>query len=56
VHFPIIQTLTAAGLFAMSPALGLAGSAVAILAAALLLWWAIERPALRPDSAYRIRA
>lgn len=52
VHFPIIQCVIAAGLFA-SPVVGFVVAGVASLAAALLLWWLIERPALRADSAYR---
>ena len=52
VHFPIIQTVIAAGLFA-SPWIGVAVSAAASLAASLLLWHLVERPALRSDSAYR---
>jgi peptidoglycan/LPS O-acetylase OafA/YrhL len=56
VHFPVIQTVAALGVFAASAAMGLAVSAVAALTAALLLWWLVERPALRPDSAYRARA
>lgn len=53
VHFPIIQCVIAAGLFATSPAIGLAAAGGASLVAALLLWWLVERPALRTDSAYR---
>jgi peptidoglycan/LPS O-acetylase OafA/YrhL len=53
VHFPILQAVVAAGLFATSPALGLAIAGGASLTAALLLWWLVERPALRADSAYR---
>ncbi len=53
VHFPIIQCVIAAGLFRESPAVGVAVAAVASVATALLLWWLIERPALRRDSAYR---
>lgn len=53
VHFPIIQTLIAIGLFASSPFLGLTVSVVAAFTVALLLWWLVERPALRADSAYR---
>ena len=52
VHFPIIQCVIAAGLFA-SPMIGFAVAGAASLVAALLLWWLIERPALRADSAYR---
>lgn len=55
VHFPVIQTVIALGLFA-TPMLGLAASVVAALVAALLLWWLVERPALRRDSAYRATA
>jgi len=53
VHFPIIQTTIAVGLFASSPAFGLAIAGAASLVAALLLWWLVERPALRSDSLYR---
>jgi peptidoglycan/LPS O-acetylase OafA/YrhL len=55
VHFPIIQTVIAAGLFA-SVESGVLISAVASLAAALVLWHLVERPALRADSAYRKHA
>jgi peptidoglycan/LPS O-acetylase OafA/YrhL len=53
VHFPIIQTAIVAGLFASSPFLGLGVSLALAFAAALVLWWLVERPALRTDSAYR---
>ena len=53
VHFPIIQCVIAAGLFA-TPSVGFAVAAGASLLAALLLWWLVERPALRRDSAYRV--
>jgi peptidoglycan/LPS O-acetylase OafA/YrhL len=52
VHFPIIQTVIAMGLFA-TPSVGFAVAGGASLVAALLLWWLVERPALRTDSAYR---
>lgn len=52
VHFPIIQCVIAAGLFA-TPTVGFAVAGGASLVAALLLWWLVERPALRRDSAYR---
>lgn len=52
VHFPIIQTLVALGLFA-SPWTGAGAALAALLVAALLLWHLVERPALRRDSAYR---
>jgi peptidoglycan/LPS O-acetylase OafA/YrhL len=53
VHFPIIQTLVAAGAFAAAPGLAAAGAVGLVLLASVALWWLIERPALRPDSAYR---
>ena len=53
VHFPIIQCVVAARLFQQSPALALVATGFASLLAAFLLWWVIERPALRADSAYR---
>lgn len=53
IHFPIIQILTAAGLFAASPWLGAAAALAGSLVLALLLWRYVERPFLRPDSAYR---
>gem|GEM_PF-130594 len=53
VHFPILQALIAAGLFAASPWLGLGCALLATVTAAACLWWFVERPALRPDSAYR---
>jgi peptidoglycan/LPS O-acetylase OafA/YrhL len=55
VHFPIIQTTAALGLFA-TPLIGMSVSALAAFAAAILLWRMVERPALRADSAYRKHA
>jgi peptidoglycan/LPS O-acetylase OafA/YrhL/O-antigen ligase len=52
VHFPILQCVIAAGLFA-TPVVGFSVAGGASVAAALLLWWLVERPALRRDSAYR---
>lgn len=52
VHFPIIQTVIAIGLFA-TPWTGAALSLAAAFVAALLLWYLVEKPALRRDSAYR---
>jgi peptidoglycan/LPS O-acetylase OafA/YrhL len=52
-HFPLIQGLVAAGMFASAP-LTWAGLALGlVIAASLVLWWTVERPALRSDSAYR---
>jgi peptidoglycan/LPS O-acetylase OafA/YrhL len=53
VHFPIIQCVVAAGVFPTSPALAFAIVGGSSLVAALALWWLVERPALRGDSAYR---
>ncbi|MEM9572093.1 MAG: acyltransferase [Pseudomonadota bacterium] len=54
VHFPIVQGLVAVGLY---DALGLGGgvavSAVIVLPVSYLLWWWVEKPALRRDSHYR---
>jgi peptidoglycan/LPS O-acetylase OafA/YrhL len=52
VHFPIIQTMVALGLFA-APWTGAGAALAATLVAALLLWHLVERPSLRRDSAYR---
>lgn len=52
LHFPIIQTLVALGLF-KEPLLGMVVAAITTLAGALVLWRYVERPALRGDSAYR---
>lgn len=54
VHFPIVQALVAAGVFT---AFGLIGgmlvSAVLVFAVSYVLWWWVEKPALRRDSHYR---
>ena len=52
-HFPIVQALVAAGLFAASPALGIVTSVILVVAASFILWRVIERPMLRRDSHYR---
>lgn len=57
VHFPIVQGLVAAGLFA---AVGLIGglvvAAMLVFATSYLLWWWVEKPALRRDSHYRVHS
>lgn len=54
VHFPIIQGLVMAGVFdLLGQASGLILSAALTLAASFLLWWWVEKPALRRDSHYR---
>ena len=54
VHFPVVQGLVAAGLFsALGFAGGLTVSALLVFALSYLLWWWVEKPALRRDSHYR---
>ncbi len=54
VHFPIIQTVVALGLFVASPWVGVATASIASVSAAFLLWHLVEKPSLRADSAYRV--
>jgi len=53
LHFPIIQVAVTLGLFAASPWMGAGVAIAASVVGAMLLWWLVERPALRADSAYR---
>ncbi|MEO1660960.1 MAG: acyltransferase [Pseudomonadota bacterium] len=54
VHFPIVQALVAFGVFgALGFWGGLVVSAVLVFALSYLLWWWVEKPALRVDSHYR---
>ena len=54
VHFPIVQALIAFGVFAQFGLWGgVAVSAVLVFAASFILWWWVEKPALRQDSHYR---
>jgi peptidoglycan/LPS O-acetylase OafA/YrhL len=53
LHFPVIQTVAALGLFAVSPWLGAPVAIAAALILALLMWRFVELRFLRPDSAYR---
>jgi peptidoglycan/LPS O-acetylase OafA/YrhL len=54
VHFPIVQALIGFGLFdALGLAGGLAVSAAIVFPLSYLLWWWVEKPALRRDSHYR---
>ncbi len=52
LHFPIVQTLISLGMFARSPWLGVATSAVLVLGAAVLMWKLVEKPFLRRTSHY----
>lgn len=54
VHFPIVQALVGFGLFdALGLAGGMAMSAAIVFPISYLLWWWVEKPALRRDSHYR---
>lgn len=53
VHFPIIQTVAVMGVFRMDRWLGVGVSVGLSVLAAFILWYLIEKPALRRDSAYR---
>lgn len=52
VHFPILQTVIAFGLFKESPWTLLLVSAALVMTAAFLLWHFIEKPFLRKSSHY----
>lgn len=52
VHFPILQTLIAYGLFRESPWTTLLLATVLVLTAAFLLWHFVEKPFLRKSSPY----
>ena len=52
LHFPILQALVHAGLFAWSPLGALAIGCTAVLGAAALLWHLVERPFLARSSHY----
>lgn len=56
VHAPIIQTCIALGLFAAGAWMGVGIVITASVLGALFLWHLIEKPSLRLDSAYRLRA
>ncbi|MEM7328047.1 MAG: acyltransferase [Pseudomonadota bacterium] len=54
VHFPIVQALVAGGVYnALGFAGGLTVSTLLVFALSYLLWWWVEKPALRRDSHYR---
>ena len=52
VHFPILQTLIAYGLFKVSPWTMLLVSIAVVLVSAFMLWHFIEKPFLRKSSHY----
>jgi peptidoglycan/LPS O-acetylase OafA/YrhL len=54
VHFPIVQALVSLGAFTLLGAWGgLLLSTILVFGASYMLWWFIEKPALRRDSHYR---
>lgn len=53
IHFPIIQTMIALGVFAASPALGIGLSTTLIVGLSFVLWHFVERPFLHKSSHYR---
>ena len=52
LHFPILQTLVHAGVFAWSPLAALAIGCATVIGAAALLWHLVERPFLARSSHY----
>lgn len=53
-HFPILQGLIAAGVFeALGFTGGLVTAGILVFGTSYLLWWLVEKPALRQDSHYR---
>jgi len=52
IHFPVIQLLVQAGVFAHSPWLGLGAAAVLVLTFSILLWHLVEKRWLRRSSHY----
>ena len=56
IHFPVVQAMVAAGLFAQSYWGAVAGAVTLVAALSALSWHAVERPSLRPRSHYRLAA
>jgi len=54
IHFPIIQTAVAIGAFDRFPYVGVMACVAVTFIGAALMWWMVERPALRSNSAYRV--
>jgi peptidoglycan/LPS O-acetylase OafA/YrhL len=54
IHFPVLQAMVAAGLFAAQPWLALAGASVLVVGLAALSWHLVEKPFLRRSSHYRL--
>jgi peptidoglycan/LPS O-acetylase OafA/YrhL len=54
IHFPIIQAAVAIGAFDRFPPGAVMACVAVTFIGAALMWWMVERPALRSDSAYRV--
>jgi peptidoglycan/LPS O-acetylase OafA/YrhL len=54
IHFPITQTAVAIGAFDRFLPGAVMASVSATFIGAALMWWMVERPALRSDSVYRV--
>ncbi len=53
-HFPIVQALIMVGLFStLGTVGGFALAGILVFAASYILWWSVEKPALRRSSHYR---
>lgn len=52
VHFPIIQTVIALGLFSLSPLLAILVTIVLVYSSSVVLWHVIEKKMLLPSSYY----
>lgn len=53
-HFPVLQAFIAFGLFTMlGPIGGLFLAGLVVFSISYVLWWGVEKPALRRDSHYR---
>jgi len=55
LHYPIIQCIVAAGLFARHPILALLGTLVIVACAAVLSWNFVEKPSLAHARSQRLR-
>ncbi len=53
IHFPVVQLLVAGGLFGAHPWAAACASVALVAVLAVLSWYAVERPFLRPQSHYR---
>jgi peptidoglycan/LPS O-acetylase OafA/YrhL len=54
IHFPVLQAMVAAGLFAARPWVAFGAATVLVLVLAALSWHLVEKPFLRRSSHYRL--